>query len=183
MAALIKVRASNPGYPGRWRAGSRHWKNGQEYTLEVVNDPKLGEHEPETEPGVSSMTHISIAGVAALKSDAHISVLEGDDAQVKELSNKAGGLEAEIARLRSELERTNESAGVYIDKLRNQRDELEAANAALKDRCVELEKQLAEAVKVVPVVDGTDGAKAPEAKPAESDPKAKPAKSGKTGDK
>lgn len=185
MATLIKVRASNPGYAGRWRAGSRHFANGTEYALEVVDDPpgrKLGEHEPETEPGVSSMTHISKAGLAALEGDEHISVLKGDDAKVKELANKAGDLEAENAQLRKELERTNESAGVYIDKLRERVTELEDGNTSLKDRCVELEKQLADATKAKTPNEGeTDGTKVPEVKP-EADGKAK-AKSGKAGDK
>jgi len=81
--AKIKVRASNPGYPGRWRAGSRHWENGKEYVVEVIDDPPGGKPLTEEEPldpetKLSDMTRISKAGVAALKADSHISVLEGD---------------------------------------------------------------------------------------------------------
>lgn len=131
MATKVKVMGSNPGFPGRWRAGSRHWANGVTHVLEVVDDPvggaSLGEADPiDPKTGLSSMTQISNAGLAALEADkGYINVLKGADADA--VSAKASALEFENAELKACVA------------------SLEAGNTSLKDRCVELEAELAKA--------------------------------------
>lgn len=154
MATKVKVLAANPGYPGRYRAGDRHFLNGTEYVLEVVDDPPDGPPLTAREPldprtGLSSMTHISKAGLAELEADkGYIGLLTGDDAEVRALAGKAGALEAENAEMRRSLE----SAQGVFDGLREENAKLsdlvkerDAQLDAKNNRLAELEAQLAEA--------------------------------------
>lgn len=98
MASQIKVRSSNPGYPGRWRAGDRFFQHGVEVSMTVVEDPEGGPALKASEPidpatGKSDMARISRAGLAELKADGEcFTVLEGDQA------TSAAALDAAIAQ-------------------------------------------------------------------------------------
>jgi len=118
---FIQVRASNPGHPGRWRAG-RHFANGATVRMEVVSDPAppaapLAPDEPKTPPyknrdgetvaALPSMAQISRAGFAALKGDPLISVLADGETQGAASTAAYESVRAELADTQARLTAAN----------------------------------------------------------------------------
>lgn len=189
MASQILVRASNPGYPGRWRA-VRFFEHGKEVTMTVVEDPEGGPPLKASEPidpetGLPDMARISRAGLADLKSDTEcISVMEGDRAasaaaldtaleEAKRFSGEASEARAKHAAAEAEaMEVMAEN-----DKLKARIAELEAGNLSLKDQAAALAAEndkLKSALAKKPAKGAKDGQPADGSPPAEPD--APPAK-------
>lgn len=136
MGSIALVRASNPGYLGRYRAGDRHWLNGQEYSVEVVEDPTDGPALLARDPidpatGLSDMARISKAGLLELKGDEHISVLEGDNAVTSAAAAAAVGRVRELA---ADLAQSKLAEQMALDEV-----------AALTAQVADLTAKLAEA--------------------------------------
>lgn len=189
--AHILVRANNPGYAGRYRAGDRHWENGVEHTVEVVDDPPggrpLSAREPlDPETGLSDMTRISRAGLAELKTDSHLSVLEGDNAVTSAAASQAVARVRELAAELEERKLSEETALAMAAEVEQELkaaaariDELEKANLALKAEASRLADEVAtlkaaakEASKKAPKADAKASDKAVEgASPTGEQPK------------
>lgn len=130
--AFINVTGSNPGYAGRYRAGSRFWENGKRHKLEIVEDPEGGKALTEFEPidpatGQSDMTRISKAGLAVLRADEHIAVSEYGVLSPEEIAAQAA--------VAAELEQSKQAEKMALDEvavLTARVAELEAEIAALK---------------------------------------------------
>jgi len=151
MATQIVVKASNPGYPGRWRAGARFFQHGVDVAMTVVEDPKDGPPlkasdpiDPETEQ--PDMKRISRAGLAELKADSEcFSVLEGDqaasaaalDSALAEAKAAAGRLIEVRSRLAAVEAEALDAMGEN-EKLKARVAELEEGNLSLKGTLSEL---------------------------------------------
>lgn len=171
--AQILVRASNPGHKGRYRAGDRHWLNGQEYMLEIVDDPEGGPPLKAAEPidpatGLSDMTRISKAGVAELKTDPHISTLEGDNAVT---SAQAAAAVGRVRQLAADLEQAKLAEAMALEEVAELTKQLGEAKAEIE----KLQVKAATATAQAATLQAENAALKAEA--------AKVAKKGRAGDK